>query len=212
MEFIKFFRVQNGTGFAKSRDMLSVSSSNKLQLQSLIKRVHIGDEEHNRNFIPLRLSEKVKKYSGQDSSQANVDVIVMFFPNFFGDLLKKCAIPEYLRTGDDVKAPPHTVDVNNGEAYSIYGAWNGIMESCCVYAENIHIRSLEESKEAEQALYGSQEPPKKNLINIQKLKNFLNHASEKSSISKNEIKEILDEANKFNSEIKPENLMNKEGR
>lgn len=209
MEFIKYFRVQNGTGFAKSREMLSVSSSNKLQLQSLRKRVHIGDEEHNRNFIPLRLSEKVRKYSGQDSSQANVDVIVMFFPNFFGDLLKKCAISEYIKTGDDVKAPPHTVDVNKGEAYSIYGAWNGIMESCCVYAENVHIRSLEE---AEQALYRSQEPPQKNLINIQKLENFLNHASEKSSISPNEIKEIIDEVDKFNGEIKTEKLINKEDR
>lgn len=154
MEFIKFFRVQNGTGFAKSREMLSVSSSNKLQVQSLRKMVHIGNEQHNRNFIPLRLSEKVKKYAGQ----ANIDVIVMFFPFFFGNLLKKCAIPEYIKIGDDVKAPPHIVDVNKGEAYAIYGAWNGIMESCCVYAENVHIRSLEE---AEQALYGSQKPPKK---------------------------------------------------
>ncbi len=118
MEFIKYFRVQNGTGFAKSREMLSVSSSNKLQLQSLRKKVHIGSEQHNRNFIPLRLSEN---------------------------------------------------------------------------------------------LYGSQEPPKKNLINIQKLENFLNHASEKSSISSNEIKEIIDESNKFNRKIETEKLMHKGG-
>lgn len=111
MEFIKYFRVQNGTGFAKSREMLSVSSSNKLQLQSLRKKVHIGNEQHNRNFIPLRLSEKVQKYAGQDISQGDVDVIVMFFPKFFGDLLKRCAISEYIKTGDNVKAPPHTVDV-----------------------------------------------------------------------------------------------------
>ena len=201
MEYTKYFRVQNGTGFSKSREMLSVSSSNTLQLQSLRKKVHIGSEQHNRNFIPLRLSEKVQKYAGQDISQGKVDVIVMYFPNFFGNLLKKCAISEYIKTGDDVKAPPHTEDVNNGEAYAVYGTWNAIMEACCVYAENIHICSLEE---AEQTLYNSQEPPKRNQINIQKLENFLNHASEKSPIGPNDIKKIINESSKFNREIELE--------
>ena len=205
MEYIKYFRVQNGTGFAKSREMLKVSTSNKLQLQSLRKKIHIGSEQHNRNFIPLRLSEKVQKYASQDTSQGNIDVILMYFPKFFGDLLKKCAISEYIKTGDDVKAPPHAVDVTNGEAYAIYGAWNGIMEACCIYAENIHIHSLEE---AEQTLYCCKEPPKRNPINIQKLKNFLIHASEKSPISPDEIIEIIEEATEFNREINEQRHIN----
>lgn len=161
MEYIKYFRVQDGIGFAKSREMLSVSSSNKLQLQSLRNKIHIGNEQHNRNFIPLRLNEKIQKYNSQNIRKGNINVIVMYFPQFFGDLLKKCAIPVYIKTGDDIKAPPQKVDVNQGEAYGLYGSWNGIMETSCIYAENIHICSLEE---AESTLYSHQEPPKKNSI------------------------------------------------
>lgn len=97
--------------------------------------------------------------------------------------------------------------LKSGEAYAIYGAWNGIMEACCIYAENVHIRSLEE---AEQALYGSQEPPKKNLINIQKLEIFLNHASQESSISPNEIKKLIDKSKEINRQIESEKVMDEE--
>ncbi len=62
VELVSFFRVQGGskTGFSKSREMLSVTDENRLSLD-ILKKIHIGGEQHNRQFILLRMAEKYRR-------------------------------------------------------------------------------------------------------------------------------------------------------
>ena len=85
MRIVKYYRIQGGDGFCKSRNMLNVTSSNILTVTAQ-KRIHIGNEEHCKNFINLRLASKWKKYTGADNHNETVDVVVMYFPELFGDL------------------------------------------------------------------------------------------------------------------------------
>lgn len=196
MEYVKYYRVQGGDGNSKSRDMLSVTDSNSLQLIPL-KRIHIGGEKHNRNFINLRLSEKWKKYSKVEFNQLGVNVIVMCFPKFFSDLLREYAIPEYIQIDDNPLAPPHTVDVNEGEAYAMYGAWNAIMKACCMFAR---IGVVKTAEEAEQ-LYSEEDVTKFHKIDVIMLKNFLKHAQKGAPIEQTQIENILEKAQSINREI-----------
>lgn len=199
MKYVKFYRVQGGNGFSKSREMLNVSNSNKLELD-LRKKIHIGGEQHNKNFIDLRLGEKWQRYAGLDLNNESVNVVVMYFPEFFAELLRQCAIPEYQNTGKDVLAPPHSVDISKGEAYAMYGAWNGIMKACCMYAKDNVVSTPEQA----QTLYEDDEQitQKFHPIDMVMLENFLNHAKEKAKITPYQITEILEEAKIINEEIK----------
>ncbi len=197
MRYVKYYRVQGGDGFSRSREMLNVTSSNAIEVQAR-KTIHIGDEKHNKNFIKLRLADKWKKYAGLHTNKGNVDVIIMYFPEFFGNLLKQCAIPEYIATGRDPEAPPHTVDINKGEAYALCGFWNLMMKACNVYAKNSIIRNEQEIN----TLYNNDEEISKfHSINIQMLKNSLNHISAQAGISEGQRERIIKEAEKANKEI-----------
>lgn len=200
LELTKLYRVQGGKGYATSREMLIVTPSNTLKVPEILRKTYVGSEEHNRNFIPLRLNEKIDKYSAQTSStETELEVIQMFFPKFFIDLLRKCSISEYLSTGKNPYAPPHTVDISKGEAYQMYGVWNLLMQVCCVSAEKVKIHSVEE---AECLLYGKNEPSKFNPINISELKNYLHHASKESNIPESEIREFIEICETLNNSIK----------
>ena len=199
MEFSKYYRVQGGNGYSKSREMLRVTNTNALELD-ILKKIHIGSEEHNRNFLNLRLSEKWQKNAGIDlDSNDSVNVVVMYFPTFFARLLQKYAISEYEKTGKNPKAPPHTVDISKGEAYSVFGAWNGIMQASCMYATDNVVGKEEDA----QMLYQDDEQiiQKFHPINIVMLRNFLNHAKDEARISLSEIDKIIREAEEINVEI-----------
>ncbi len=198
MKFVKYYRIQGGDGFCKSRDMLNVTSSNSLELVAQ-KRIHIGNEMHCRNFINLRLDARWKKYTGADDNKGNVNVIVMYFPEFFGDLLKNYAISEYIKTGKDPEAAPHTVDIHKGEAYALYGFWNLIMKSCNLYAENISVNS---EKDLTNLFNNNREPSEFHSINIPMLKNSLDHTCKRAGISEQQINIILENAKTINETIK----------
>ena len=199
MEFSKYYRVQGGNGYSKSREMLRVTSTNALELD-ILKKIHIGSEQHNRNFLNLRLSEKWQKNAGIDlKSNDSVNVVVMYFPTFFARLLQNYAISEYEKTGKNPKAPPHTVDISKGEAYSVFGAWNGIMQACCMYATDNVVAKEEDA----QMLYRDNEQIIQNFhpIDIVMLRNFLNHAKDEAKIPLDQIDEIIKEAETINAEI-----------
>lgn len=199
MEFVKYYRVQGGNGYSKSRQMLRVTDANVLDLD-MLKKIHIGSEEHNKNFLKLRLSEKWKKYAGVDlNNNDSVNVVEMYFPIFFRRLLQQCAISEYENTGKNPKALPHTVDISKGEAYAVYGAWNGIMKACCMYATDNVIVNEDDTK----TLYENNEQiiQKFHPIDLVMLKKFLNHAKGEAKISSVQIDEIIKEAEKYNAEM-----------
>ena len=199
MKISKYYRVQGGgnaAGYAKSKNALDISSSNRLILDPLIK-IHIGSEEHNRNFIGLRLYDKWEKYANNIKNDGDINVIVMYFPEFFSDLLKKYAVPEYMKTPKDPKAPPHTVDINKGEAYALYGAWNEIMRSCCIYAKEVKIQNDMNIEK----IYKDEKMPIFNLIDLDRLKKFLIHAKDKAGISDEELNNIIKNAKSVNHEI-----------
>lgn len=206
MEFLKYYRVQGGNGYSKSREMLRVTNDNRINLD-ILKKIHIGGEQHNRNFLQLRLSEKWQKNAGVDlDNNDSVNVVVMYFPTFFGELLRQYAISEYEKTGKNPKAPPHTVDISKGEAYAVFGAWNAIMQACCMYATD----NVVSKKEDARALYEDDEQitQKFSPIDIVMLRNFLNHAKDEAQIPLSQIDEIIKEAEKFNAEIQKEKGVN----
>ena len=197
MKYVKYYRVQGGDGFSKSREMLNVTASKSIDLDPR-KKIYIGSEEHNKNFIKLRLKEKWKKYAGIDTNKANVNVVIMYFPKFFSDLLKQCAISEYIATGRDTEAPPHTVDITKGEAYALYGFWNLLMKACNIYAKNNSISSEQDIEN----LYNSDvDISQFNVINVEMLENSLNHICYQSKIGKKQIQMIINESRRINEEL-----------
>ena len=197
MNLFKYYRVQGGTGYSKSREMIKTTDEGILDIKDILKKIHIGDERHNRSFLKIRSTEKWRETSLAEFDQEEKVVIQMYFPEFFSKLIRKVAIPEYISTDKNPKAPPHVVDINQGEAYATYGAWNALLESCCVYARSITVKDPEEIER-----YYNEEPPKLNPVNIVKLTNFLKQTKSNSNITDADFNQIVDDAMKFNRQLK----------
>lgn len=114
MEFTKFYRIQGGTSYNSSREMLEVSGTQlKIKNNKVHTYIHISSEEHMKYFLALRMGVESLDDIDElaDLSGKKIEIIEMHLPEFFKHFLRDYSVSHYLSAAkDDIKPPPQLVD------------------------------------------------------------------------------------------------------
>lgn len=152
MKLERFYRIQGGKPPNASREMLLVNN-NRLEINTnkVLQNIHIGNIEHMRYFLNIRLGKKLNEPMNlhEDLSNKGVEIITMYFPTFFKTMLEENVAPQFISSKNDPYAPPQLVDyLSPGDSYAIKGVWNLIMKECCLHATKQKIRNREDMLKA----------------------------------------------------------------